>query len=97
MQDRPYWNMQIEPHLGSPRSAALQLERLRHRVGALFTHAPYVRRRLEERGVQRPTDIRCLEDWPRALPPFTKADYRALIEGAPQDLPADPLGATVRV
>jgi len=80
METRPYWNMEIEPWLGSERLAALQLERLRRRVGAYFEHAPYFRRQLLERGVQRPEDIRSLADWPRALPPFTKTDYRALIE-----------------
>ena len=86
MEDQPYANMEIEPYLGSSRLAVLQLERLRQRVAALFIHAPYFRRRMQECGVQRPEDIRCLEDWPRALPPFTKTDYRALIEACGNDV-----------
>lgn len=80
MESRPYWNMEIEPWFGTERLAALQLKRLRARIGQYFEHAPYFRSRLLERGVKRPEDIRSLEDWPRALPAFTKADYRALME-----------------
>jgi len=65
---------------------ALQLERLRSRIGQLLEHAPYFRRRMEQRGVRRPEDIRTLEDWPAALPPFTKADYRSLIEACENDI-----------
>lgn len=86
MGPRPYWNMEIEPWLGSERVAALQLERLRTRVGQLFTHAPYFRRRLLERGVQGPQDIRSVADWSRALPPFTKTDYRVLFEECGNDV-----------
>jgi len=86
MEDRPYWNMEIEPLLGSERIAALQLERLRTRVGQYFEHAPYFSRKLLERGVQSPEDIRSLADWPRALPPFTKADYRALMDECGNDV-----------
>jgi phenylacetate-CoA ligase len=78
--------MEIEPWLGSARIRALQLERLRARVGQLFAHAPYFRRRMEERGVRGPGDIRTLDDWARALPPFGKADYRALFEECEGDV-----------
>ncbi|MBI5503323.1 MAG: phenylacetate--CoA ligase family protein, partial [Deltaproteobacteria bacterium] len=86
MESRPYWNMEIESALGSERIAALQLERLRGRVGELFTHAPYFGRRLQQSGVQRPEDIRSLADWSRAMPPFTKADYRALVQECDNDI-----------
>lgn len=86
MEDRPYWNMEIEPRLGSEAIAGLQLERLRTRVGQLLTHAPYFRRQLEARGVRQPDDIRSLAQWPQALPPFTKADYRVLIEACDNDV-----------
>jgi phenylacetate-CoA ligase len=86
MPERPYWNMEIEPWLGSERLQALQLERLRGRVSQLFEHAPYFGRRLEERGVKSAQDIRTLDDWPRALPPFTKTDYRGLVEACAGDV-----------
>jgi phenylacetate-CoA ligase len=65
---------------------AIQLERLRQRVAALLTHAPYFRAALQERGVRQPEDIKTLDDWARALPPFTKASYRAVVEACDGDV-----------
>ncbi len=101
MEERPYWNMDMEPILGTERMRDIQLERLRARAAQLFAHAPYFRRRMEARGA-KPGDIQTLEDWARALPPFSKADYRALMEECGGDvyrfldetLPV-PLGALV--
>jgi len=86
MAERPYWNMEIEPRLGSDAVRALQLERLRQRVADLQVHAPYFRRRLEAGGLRRPEDLRSLEDWARVLPPFTKNDYRELMEACAGDV-----------
>ena len=86
MQGRPYWNMELEPLLGSERMQAIQLERLRRRIGGLLAHAPYFRRKLEARGVRRPEDVETLADWGRALPPFTKAAYRELVEQCDGDV-----------
>ena len=86
MESRPYWNMEIEPRLGSERVAALQLERLRRRVGQLFEHAPYFRKQMEERGVRDSRDIKTLDDWAHALPPFTKEHFRALFVECGMDI-----------
>lgn len=86
MDGRPYWDVEMESRLGSESMRALQLKRLRTRIGQLFEHAPYFREQMLERGVKGPDDIRSLEDWPRALPPFTKADYRALVERCNNDI-----------
>ncbi|MFI5396526.1 MAG: phenylacetate--CoA ligase family protein [Candidatus Binatia bacterium] len=79
MTQRPYWNMAVEPLFGTEQMQVIQLQRLRQRVQQLFEHAPYFRRRMEARGVV-PGDIKSLADWSQALPPFTKSDYRALME-----------------
>lgn len=86
MESRRYWNPEIEAILGSGRIAALQLTRLRARLGQLFEHAPYFARRMRDNGVGRPEDLQTLADWPRALPPFTKADYRALMDECGNDV-----------
>lgn len=86
MDEQPYWNMDMESRLGSDGIRALQLDRLRRRVGQLLEHAPYFRDRMLERGVRSADDIRALSDWPNALPPFTKADYRALVERCDNDI-----------
>ena len=86
MEERPYWNMDVEPWLGSARMQALQLERLRVRVDQLLAHAPYFRARLQASGVRAGADIRMLADWSRALPPFTKEDFRALFVACGLDM-----------
>jgi phenylacetate-CoA ligase len=80
MSERRYWNPKMESLLGTRKMRTLQLRRLRSRVAEIFEHAPYFRRRMQENGVAGPEDIRTLEDWGRALPPFTKVDYRSLME-----------------
>jgi phenylacetate-CoA ligase len=82
---RPYWNMEAEPLLGTERMRALQMERLRTRIVALREHAPYYRRRMDATGFQR-GDLRSLDDWAKALPPFTKTDYREFIEECGNDV-----------
>jgi phenylacetate-CoA ligase len=86
MPEPRYWNPRMETLFGTEEMRVLQLRRLRERVAALLEHAPYFRRRLRDRGVEGPQDIRSLEDWARALPPFTKADYRALLEDCGGDV-----------
>jgi len=76
----------VESRLGSDAIRALQLERLQKRVGSLIEHAPYFRDQMAERGVTSPRDIRSLSDWSRALPPFTKAVYRELVERCDNDI-----------
>lgn len=77
--ERPYWNMEMESILGSERMRELQVEGLHARAESLFRHAPYFRRQMEARGIQ-PRDVRSLEDWSRAIPVFTKASYRELMD-----------------
>jgi phenylacetate-CoA ligase len=83
--DRAYWNPQMESAFGTERMRELQLERLRARVGDLREHAPYFRRRLDESGVEA-EDLTAVEDWSRALRPFRKADYRALMDLCENDV-----------
>jgi phenylacetate-CoA ligase len=80
MSERRYWNPEMESILGTKEMGALQLKKLRARVAEIFEHAPYFRRRMQSNGVGAPEDIRSLDDWARALPPFTKVDYRALMD-----------------
>ncbi|MBI2962160.1 MAG: phenylacetate--CoA ligase family protein [Deltaproteobacteria bacterium] len=83
--DARYWNAEMEGMLGTEPMRRLQLERLRQRVAQLWEHAPYFRRRMEQRGA-RPGDVNSLEDWARVMPVFTKGDYRDLIEACENDV-----------
>jgi len=86
-QDDPvrYWNPAMEAILGTEEMRALQLERLRRRVMELREHAPYFRRRMADRGFD-PGDLRSVDDWSKAVPVFTKTDYRSLIEECGNDV-----------
>jgi phenylacetate-CoA ligase len=86
MSQPRYWNPEFEEILGTERMREIQLERLRDRVAQLFEHAPYFRKRMEKNGVGGPEEIRSLDDWAQALPPFTKLDYRALLEECDHDV-----------
>lgn len=83
--ERRYWNPEMEEILGTPAMRTVQVERLRRRARQLFDHAPYFRRHMEIRGVE-PEDIRSIEDWSQALPPFTKKDYRNLMAECDKDV-----------
>jgi phenylacetate-CoA ligase len=76
----------MEPLLGSERMREIQLARLQRRVDELLRHAPFFARTLRARGIARGADLASLDDWPRALPPFTKVDYRGLIEASGGDV-----------
>ncbi|MCC7122180.1 MAG: phenylacetate--CoA ligase family protein [Gammaproteobacteria bacterium] len=86
MNARPYWNMEMESLLGSERMREIQLERLQRRVDDLLVHAPYFAAKLTANGVRRGADIRSLDDWSRALPPFTKLDYRDAVDARDNDI-----------
>lgn len=86
MNARPYWNMEMESLLGTERMRAIQLERLQRRVDDLLVHAPFFAEQLRARGVTRGADIRSLEDWSRALPPFTKQVYREAVDARDNDI-----------
>ena len=86
MNDRAYWNMEMESLLGSEQMQAIQLERLHARIAALFEHAPYFGGLMRERGVSHPQDVKSLDDWSKAMPPFTKSVYRDVVEACDGDI-----------
>jgi len=86
VSDRPYWNMEMESLLGSEKMQAIQLERLRMRIADLFVHAPYFRDVMHERGIKHPQEVKSLDDWAQALPPFTKTVYRDVVEACDGDI-----------
>lgn len=83
--DGPYWRPEVESILGTEQMRRVQLERLQVRVRDAINHAPYFARKFRERGVKSAEDISSLEDYARALPAFTKSDYRKLYEECGND------------
>ena len=66
--------MEAADRLSVPELEQLQRKRLRHLVDVCYRHVPYVRRRMQEAGVE-PRQIREAADLQR-LPLLTKADIR---------------------
>jgi phenylacetate-CoA ligase len=75
-ENRPYWNMEVEPKLGSPEIRKLQLTRLKAQVKYVYEHSGFHRQRFDEAGV-KPEDIKSFEEFSQRVPLFTKEDWRA--------------------
>ncbi|GAG37742.1 unnamed protein product, partial [marine sediment metagenome] len=78
-ENRPYWNMEIEPKFNTPEMKKIQDQKLIKRVKLLRERAPYFSRLFKTHGVHE-DKIKTFEEFRRAVPPFTKADWRAMAE-----------------
>ena len=56
-QQRPYWNMKVEPLLNTPEMDKIRLVKIKKLVTKLYDGKPFWRRWLDEAGVG-PGDIR---------------------------------------
>ena len=57
-EDRPYWNMEIEPKFNTPEMKKIQDQKLRKRIKLLRERAPYFTRLFKANGIQLPRDAR---------------------------------------
>lgn len=81
---QPYWNMAVEPWLGSSQMRELQRSRMRANLKRLYSGSRLWRRWLDRHDVG-PSDITSLEDFAKALPPFRKKDFRDMASGTDPD------------
>lgn len=77
-EERPYWNMEMEPILNTPEMREIQLAKLRMFLRRLYDNAPFYRRKFDEWGVA-PEKIASLEDFAKAVPLFDKEGLRAMV------------------
>lgn len=75
--DRPYWNMDIEPHLNSPALKAIQLERLKKMLERLKANAPFYQRLFEKVKLD-PEKVTSMEMFRDMIPLFDKQSLRQL-------------------
>lgn len=103
MQDRPYWNMEVEPFLNTPRMREIQIERLGRQLRNIYEKSAIQRKYIDSLGVDV-TKIRSLEDLQRAFPPMDKHQVRQLVfthmgegglEGVLNDFLCSPLNQVV--
>ena len=78
-QDRPYWNMEIEPKLNTPEMRELQEIKLKRRIKLLRQRAPYYTKLFKQSGVHE-DKIKSFQEFRRAVPVFTKSDWRELVQ-----------------
>jgi phenylacetate-CoA ligase len=78
-QDRPYWNMEIEPKLNTPEMRELQELKLKNRIKLLRQRAPYYTKLFRQSGVHE-DKIKSFEEFRRAIPIFTKSDWQKLVQ-----------------
>lgn len=75
-QDRPYWDMEIEPKFNSPEMAPIQLNRLKTMLGRLNAGAPFYTRLFGENKID-PGKINSFGEFKEKVPLF---DKKALLE-----------------
>ena len=83
--DRPYWDMEVEPYLNSPRMASLQLEKLKTVLARLKQHAPFQRRMMEQSGLD-PETLTGLDEFKDKVEPANKDTWIGLVRECDGDL-----------
>lgn len=77
-QNRPYWNMEIEPLLNTPEIRKIQLERLKKMLIRLKANAPFYTRMFAARGLD-PEKVNSFEEYTDQIPLFDKQALRSLV------------------
>jgi len=86
LDEQPYFNMEVEPWLNTPRMREIQWEKLRKALSYFYEKVPFERRRMDRAGVG-PEDIKSFDDFARAVPYISQADYREAMDEGGLDLP----------
>jgi len=77
-EERPYWNMEIEPILNTPQMREIQLTKVKAMLRRLYDNAPFYKKKFDELGV-KPDKINSFEDFAKAVPLFDKEGLRAMV------------------
>jgi len=78
-ENRPYWNMEIESKFNTPEMRKMQDAKLVKRIQLLREKSPYFSKLFKANGVHE-DKIKTFEEFRRAVPPFTKSDWRVMAE-----------------
>jgi phenylacetate-CoA ligase len=78
MEDRPYWNMEMEPLLATPEMREIQLKRLKPQLKMIYERSAIQRKYIDSLGVHL-DKINSLEDLQKAFPPMDKHEMRQLV------------------
>ena len=78
MDDRTYWNMEMEPLLNTPQMREIQLKRLKPQLKRIYERSVIQRKYFDELGVNL-DKINTLEDLQQAFPPMDKHEVRQMV------------------
>ena len=84
-QERPYWNMEIEPLFNTPEIQKLQLEKLKKMLARLKTNAPFYSKMLCN-GKIDVDSLSSMEEFKEKIPLFNKESLRGLVMECGGDL-----------
>jgi phenylacetate-CoA ligase len=77
-QDRPYWNMEIEPLLNTPDMKEIQLQKLKTLLARVKAQAPFYSKMIQESGLD-PEKLSSMEEFREKIKPFDKQSLRQLV------------------
>ncbi|OPY75787.1 MAG: Phenylacetate-coenzyme A ligase [Syntrophorhabdus sp. PtaU1.Bin058] len=78
-EERPYWNMEMEPILNTPEMSKIQFARLRKMLVRLKDKAPYYARMMEKNRLD-PERLTGFDEFKEKIAVFTKQSMRDLVE-----------------
>lgn len=84
-QDRPYWNMEIEPLLNTPDMEKVQLAKLKNLLARVKSHAPFYSKMIQESGLD-PEKLASMQEFREKIKPFDKQSLRQLVADCQGDL-----------
>jgi len=77
--ERPYWNMEIEPLLNSPEMERIQFEKLKRTLVRIKARAPFYGNMMERNHLD-PEKLSGFDEFKEKVDIFTKASWRELVE-----------------
>ena len=78
MEDRPYWNMEMEPLLNTPEMRKIQQKLLKPQLKKIYERSAIQRKYIDGLGVDV-DKINTFEDLQQAFPPMDKHEMRQLV------------------
>ena len=84
-EERKYWNMEIEPKLGTPEIRELQWEKLKAALKWQYENTPLHRNTMDKAGV-KPEDINSFADFAEAIPITGQEQIREVIDEVGLDM-----------
>lgn len=84
-QDRPYWNMEMEPLYGTPEMAKIQLDKLKTQLMKLKVKGGYYARMMERNKLD-PERLSGFDEFKGKVDIFSKATWKKIVEDCGGDM-----------